>query len=116
MMQARIALTALLALLGACAVGARHRDKDNSPSHSAPSSAPAPSGPLRLPPRGSGSCVVSQQIENAFSKLDVKGELNNHDIELDKKEEARPEGASPRASRGVGRRVRPRTPPRPAAG
>lgn len=38
-------------------------------------------------------CHTILSLNNDFSKLDVKGALNGHPIELSKKEEARPGGA-----------------------
>lgn len=86
----RLALVALLAVLGGSAVEAKRHKKDDD-SGSSSSKAPTPAA-VAVPPKGTGSCVVMQTIEQGFSKLDVKGELNGHDIELSKKEEARPAG------------------------
>jgi len=96
MMHARLAcFAAVLAVLGAPEALAKrnHDDKKSSPASAPKAASPhGSSGPLDLPPKGTGKCVVTQHIDNAFSKLHVDGELNNHGIELDKKETARPEG------------------------
>lgn len=45
----------------------------------------------------SSGCVAALDFVKTFSKLDVNGELANHTIELDNKEEARPAGVPPAA-------------------